>query len=166
MTSSTVAARSTRTSHTLPWPASSAEERTWYVARGSTILARVCERRCTRPATGSRRSRGWGASFCSDSHPRNLHFLQVAFTQYGDQSRRQRKLMTRALGASSIKRYHPLIELETRSFLQRLVARPQEWSQHVARCVCVFLDGLALWRRDARSDMLIGSNLCFFFCHW
>ncbi|KIJ09366.1 hypothetical protein PAXINDRAFT_87543 [Paxillus involutus ATCC 200175] len=55
----------------------------------------------------------------------------VAFTPYGDRSRRQRKLMQIALGPSSIKTYQPLLELETKPFLRRLVADPSKYQDHI-----------------------------------
>ncbi|KIJ64011.1 hypothetical protein HYDPIDRAFT_175746 [Hydnomerulius pinastri MD-312] len=57
----------------------------------------------------------------------------VAFTPYGDTSRRQRKLMQTALGPSSIKTYHPLLELETKPFLKRLLADPSKYQDHIRR---------------------------------
>ncbi|KAJ8472424.1 hypothetical protein ONZ45_g16660 [Pleurotus djamor] len=57
----------------------------------------------------------------------------VAFTPYGDQSRRQRKLLHRAFGLQAIPKYHGLIEVGTRSFLQRLVKDPSDWINHVKR---------------------------------
>lgn len=48
----------------------------------------------------------------------------VAFTRYGDEARRQRRLMSRALGVNNIKQYHPLIQTETLQFLRRTLADP------------------------------------------
>ncbi|KAF9218869.1 cytochrome P450 [Gyrodon lividus] len=55
----------------------------------------------------------------------------VAFTPYGDTSRRQRKLMQTALCPSSIKTYHPLLELETKPFLTRLLADPFKYQDYI-----------------------------------
>jgi cytochrome P450 len=55
----------------------------------------------------------------------------VAFTPYGDRSRRQRKLMQIALGPSSIKTYQPLLELETKPFLRKLVEDPFKYQDHI-----------------------------------
>ncbi|KAH0826313.1 cytochrome P450 [Lanmaoa asiatica] len=57
----------------------------------------------------------------------------VAFTPYGDQSRRQRRLMQAALGSSSIKHYHPLLELETKPFLRGLLEDPSKFQDHLRR---------------------------------
>ncbi|KAF8552662.1 cytochrome P450 [Imleria badia] len=57
----------------------------------------------------------------------------VAFTPYGDQSRRQRRLMQAAFGASNIKRYHPLLELETKPFLKGLLEDPSKFQDHLRR---------------------------------
>ncbi|KAH7890271.1 cytochrome P450 [Phlebopus sp. FC_14] len=57
----------------------------------------------------------------------------VAFTPYGERSRRQRKLMQTALGPSSIKTYQPLLELETKPFLKRLLADPLSYQDHIRR---------------------------------
>ena len=58
----------------------------------------------------------------------------VAFTPYGDQARRQRRLMQAALGSSSIKRYHSLLELETKPFLRGLLEDPSKFQDHLRRC--------------------------------
>ncbi|KII86980.1 hypothetical protein PLICRDRAFT_43678 [Plicaturopsis crispa FD-325 SS-3] len=55
----------------------------------------------------------------------------VAFTPYSDQSRRQRKLMMRALGTAAVRTYEPLIAVQTSALLKRLVAFPS--SQNSAR---------------------------------
>ena len=39
-------------------------------------------------------------------------FIQVAFTRYGDNSRRQRRPIVKALGPAAIHNYHPLLEIE------------------------------------------------------
>lgn len=62
----------------------------------------------------------------------------VAFTPYGDQSRRQRRLMQAALGSSSIKHYHPLLELETKPFLRGLLEDPSKFQDHLRRYVFFF----------------------------
>ncbi|KAJ7649235.1 cytochrome P450 [Mycena rosella] len=55
----------------------------------------------------------------------------VAFTRYGDKSKRQRRLLNQAFGVQAIPSYHPLIETETHSFIRRLVAEPSEYINHV-----------------------------------
>ncbi|KAF5367716.1 hypothetical protein D9758_009835 [Tetrapyrgos nigripes] len=50
----------------------------------------------------------------------------VAFTGYGPQSKRQRKLMNMAFSTTRIPAYHPLIERETHMFLRRLVSIPRD----------------------------------------
>jgi hypothetical protein len=50
----------------------------------------------------------------------------VAFTAYGDQMRRQRKLMQRALSSAAVSTYHPLLEIETSWFLKRLLEDPED----------------------------------------
>ncbi|KAJ7148780.1 cytochrome P450 [Mycena crocata] len=57
----------------------------------------------------------------------------VAFTRYGDKSKRQRKLLTQAFGINVIPSYHPLIQVETRSFILRLVANPSNYMDHIRR---------------------------------
>ncbi|KAJ7474696.1 cytochrome P450 [Mycena latifolia] len=57
----------------------------------------------------------------------------VAFTRYGDTSKRQRKLLAQAFGAQVIQSYHPLIETETHSFIRRLVAEPSKYMEHTRR---------------------------------
>ncbi|KAG8221648.1 cytochrome P450 [Butyriboletus roseoflavus] len=59
----------------------------------------------------------------------------VAFTPYSDQSRRQRKLMQAALGSSSVKRYLPLLVLETKPFLRGLLEDPLRFQDHLRRYV-------------------------------
>ncbi|KAI0300570.1 cytochrome P450 [Multifurca ochricompacta] len=46
----------------------------------------------------------------------------VAFTRYGEQSRRQRRLMARGLAQPRIPQYHPLIITSTRPLLRALLA--------------------------------------------
>lgn len=58
----------------------------------------------------------------------------MAFTPHGDQSRRQRRLMQAAFGPSSIKRYQPLLELETKPFLRGLLEDPSNFQDHLRRC--------------------------------
>ncbi|EGN94314.1 hypothetical protein SERLA73DRAFT_188122 [Serpula lacrymans var. lacrymans S7.3] len=41
--------------------------------------------------------------------------------------------MQSALGPSSIKTYHPQLELETRPFLRRLLAEPEKYTDHIRR---------------------------------
>ncbi|PPR04944.1 hypothetical protein CVT26_012772 [Gymnopilus dilepis] len=57
----------------------------------------------------------------------------VAFTPYGEQSKRQRKLMHKAFGLPVIPTYYPLLQTETHSFLRRLVAEPAEYMKHIRR---------------------------------
>jgi len=57
----------------------------------------------------------------------------VAFTRYGDQMRRQRKLMQRALGSTTISKYHPLLEMETLWFLKRLLEDPEDYISPIRR---------------------------------
>jgi cytochrome P450 len=59
----------------------------------------------------------------------------VAFTHYGDQSRRQRRMLQRALGAAAVKQYHELIELSTRDFLSETVKNPDDYAAHARRFV-------------------------------
>lgn len=56
-----------------------------------------------------------------------------AFTRYGDQMRRQRKLMQRALGPSTIPKYHSLLEMETSWFLKRLLENPEDYTSPIRR---------------------------------
>ncbi|EMD32752.1 hypothetical protein CERSUDRAFT_118480 [Gelatoporia subvermispora B] len=55
------------------------------------------------------------------------------FQRYGDAHRRQRRLMQRALGAPCIRTYQPLLEVETRALLHRLVTSPEEYDRHILR---------------------------------
>ena len=57
----------------------------------------------------------------------------VAFTRYGDQMRRQRKLMQRALGLATIPKYHSLLEMETLWFLKRLLENPKDYISPIKR---------------------------------
>ncbi|KAF9450380.1 cytochrome P450 [Macrolepiota fuliginosa MF-IS2] len=57
----------------------------------------------------------------------------VAFTTYGDQSKRQRRLMHKAFGMQVIPAYYPLLQTETLAFLRRLVADPSEYQSHTRR---------------------------------
>ncbi|KAG6808984.1 hypothetical protein H0H92_002091 [Tricholoma furcatifolium] len=57
----------------------------------------------------------------------------VAFTCYGDQSKRQRKLMHKAFGLPVIPSYNPLLQSETHGFLRRIVASPLDYAAHTRR---------------------------------
>ena len=57
----------------------------------------------------------------------------VAFTKYGDQMRRQRKLMQRALGPSTVSNYHSLLETEISWFLKRLLQNPNDYMTSIKR---------------------------------
>ncbi|KAI0701720.1 cytochrome P450 [Earliella scabrosa] len=57
----------------------------------------------------------------------------VAFTRYGDKSRRQRRLMVKALGPAAIPTYHPLLEIETHALLKRLLDEPKNYESHLKR---------------------------------
>jgi len=48
--------------------------------------------------------------------------LQVAFTRYGEEFRRQRRLMSRGLAQTRIPQYHPLICASIRPLLRSLLA--------------------------------------------
>ncbi|KAL4063425.1 cytochrome P450 [Scleroderma citrinum] len=57
----------------------------------------------------------------------------VAFTPSGEKSRRQRRLFQMALGSTSIQSYYPVLELETRPFLRRLLEDPERYMDHIRR---------------------------------
>ncbi|OCH88011.1 cytochrome P450 [Obba rivulosa] len=57
----------------------------------------------------------------------------VAFTRYGDQSRRQRRLMQQALGVNSIQTYKPLLEIETHELLKRILQEPEDYIGNLLR---------------------------------
>jgi hypothetical protein len=51
---------------------------------------------------------------------------------YGDRLREYRKNFARVIGSrAAMNTYHPIEEMETRRFLQRVLAKPTELSQHV-----------------------------------
>ena len=62
---------------------------------------------------------------------------QVAFTRYGDKSRRQRKLMNSALSASAVRTYRPLLEIESLSLLKRILADPKDYLGYIRRLVLI-----------------------------
>ncbi|TFK21388.1 cytochrome P450 [Coprinopsis marcescibilis] len=57
----------------------------------------------------------------------------VAFTPYGDQSKRQRRLMHKAFGIPRVPSYHPLMQNSTHLFLRNLIASPLDYRAHVRR---------------------------------
>ncbi|EIW62160.1 cytochrome P450 [Trametes versicolor FP-101664 SS1] len=57
----------------------------------------------------------------------------VAFTRYGEKSRRQRRLMQKALGPGAIPAYHPLLEIETQALLRRLLDDSGNYESHIRR---------------------------------
>ena len=61
------------------------------------------------------------------------NYPQVVFTNYGDRSKRQRKIMHKALGGSAISANYPLLVSETSAFLRRLIADPLNYLKHARR---------------------------------
>ncbi|KAJ7718623.1 cytochrome P450 [Mycena metata] len=57
----------------------------------------------------------------------------VAFTRYGDASKRQRRLINQAFGVHVIPSYHPLMQTEARSLIKRLVADPTNYMADTRR---------------------------------
>ncbi|KDQ56873.1 hypothetical protein JAAARDRAFT_194818 [Jaapia argillacea MUCL 33604] len=55
----------------------------------------------------------------------------LAFTHYGDQLRRGRKLMHEALNPVAIKTYQPLLEIESLPFLRCLLSKPSAYMDHI-----------------------------------
>ncbi|KAL4242334.1 cytochrome P450 family protein [Abortiporus biennis] len=55
----------------------------------------------------------------------------VAFTRYGDKARRQRKLFTQALGATAVKTYHPLLEIQSHSLVRDIVRDPKNYQRYI-----------------------------------
>ncbi|KAF8904754.1 cytochrome P450 [Gymnopilus junonius] len=55
----------------------------------------------------------------------------MVFTGYGDQFRRQRRLMQRAVGPQVVSKYHPMLEVETKAFLRRLLTSPENYTEHL-----------------------------------
>jgi cytochrome P450 len=52
---------------------------------------------------------------------------------YGNEMKRQRKIMQKALGANSIHAYHPMIDQETRGFMDNLMKSPEDFRAHLLR---------------------------------
>ncbi|THG97275.1 hypothetical protein EW026_g4689 [Hermanssonia centrifuga] len=86
----------------------------------------------------------------------------VAFTRYGDKSRRQRKLMNSALGINAVRSYRPLLEIESLSLLKRILADPQDYLGYVRR----YAGGLTLqsiygYRVNSNDDVFLTlANEC------
>lgn len=57
----------------------------------------------------------------------------MAFTGYGEQSKRQRQLLHKAFGIPVIPSYHPLLQSGTHTFLRRLIADPSDYATQVKR---------------------------------
>ncbi|KAJ7136875.1 cytochrome P450 [Mycena epipterygia] len=57
----------------------------------------------------------------------------VPFEGYNDVFRRQKKLMQHTLGPRSIPAYHPMMRVETVSFIRDLVQAPNEYMDHIRR---------------------------------
>ena len=57
----------------------------------------------------------------------------MAFTRYGDQANRQRRIAHMAFGAPTIPSYYPLLLTETHHFLRRVAANPTEYVKYVRR---------------------------------
>ncbi|THU94381.1 cytochrome P450 [Dendrothele bispora CBS 962.96] len=83
------------------------------------------------PAALSALLDGRGALYADKPHLTMVNDLcgcenMVAFTGYGPQSKRQRRLMNMAFSTTRIPAYHPLIERETHLFLKRLISIPKD----------------------------------------
>ena len=77
----------------------------------------------------------------------------VAFTRYGDKSRRQRRLMNSALGVNAVKAYRPLLANESLSLMKRILADPQDYLGYIRR----YAGGLTLqsiygYRAETNDD--------------
>ncbi|CCM02682.1 uncharacterized protein FIBRA_04788 [Fibroporia radiculosa] len=57
----------------------------------------------------------------------------VAFTRYGDKARRQRRLMQQALSANSVRRYEPLMAVQTQELLRNILLNPEEYIASIRR---------------------------------
>lgn len=57
----------------------------------------------------------------------------MAFTPYGEQSKRHRRLLHKALGIPTIPQYHPLLLTSTHTFLRALVKEPALYTGHIRR---------------------------------
>ena len=80
----------------------------------------------------------------------------VAFTRYGDKSRRQRRLMNMALSASAVKTYRPLLANESLSLLRRILADPKDYLGNIRR----YAGGLTLqsiygYRAESNDDQYL-----------
>jgi cytochrome P450 len=58
---------------------------------------------------------------------------QVPFTGAGDRMRRQRRILTKAIGTGSIKTYEPILEGESRDFVQNLTKPAMDFRKTVLR---------------------------------
>jgi cytochrome P450 len=75
----------------------------------------------------------------------------IPFLPYDDCFRRRRKFMQLTLGPRSIPEYHPLIEVETRSFLRDILSSPLGYLRHTRK----YAGGLTLsviYGYQAKSD--------------
>jgi hypothetical protein len=84
----------------------------------------------------------------------------VAMTRYGDQSRRQRRLLTRALGANACKAYRPLLVNESLTLIKRMLADP---AQYLSYLQC-YAGGLTLqsiygYRVESSEDPLLRMSM-------
>jgi hypothetical protein len=62
----------------------------------------------------------------------------LVLTPYGERFRRYRRLIHRLMGNhSAMKQFLPAEELETRRFLRRILAKPEELSAHVRLYVAI-----------------------------
>ncbi|KAI0075610.1 cytochrome P450 [Panus rudis PR-1116 ss-1] len=57
----------------------------------------------------------------------------VAFTRYGDQSRRQRKLMQQALGASAIRTYQPFLQIQAYDLMAGILGDPKHHLDYIRK---------------------------------
>ncbi|KAK2462811.1 hypothetical protein APHAL10511_005202 [Amanita phalloides] len=75
----------------------------------------------------------------------------VALTRHGDQSKRQRRIMHKALGPQAIPTYYPLLVTETSAFLHRLIADPLNY-QSITRRYAGGLILLVIYGYEAASE--------------
>lgn len=63
----------------------------------------------------------------------HVSYLKIPFTPYGDKFKRRRRLMQQTLGPRSISNYHEGLQVETKRFVQSLIADPKNYIQHIRR---------------------------------
>ncbi|KAJ6571651.1 cytochrome P450 [Mycena capillaripes] len=95
-----------------------------------------------------------------------IYYDWVLFVRYNEGFKRQKKLMQCTLGPRSIPAYHPMMQVETISFIRNLVQSPHQYMDHTCQyaggLMLAVLYGYKATTNDDRLLRLAGECVRFF----